>query len=203
VTGASGVIGTPTTVTAIRSRIRTWTLLWLLLFLLSLVLWVGFLTAGGIFYVLSDAVALLLALAFVPVIVGYNALLRPSAGDRSQAAMWTGLVGMAITVAGSLVLLTSDVLGGAVPGGVGLAMQIVGFGLQGAWFVLLGVLVSRVGLFSRRVVVVSYLAGVGFLLVLVGSPFGPEHPLVAVGGLISVVAFVLWAIWTRKELQQP
>ena len=109
---------------------------------------------------------------------------------------------MALSGAGSVVLLTSDILGQASSGLLGLAMQLVGFGLQGAWFLLFGRMVSRAGLFSRRVAAASYLAGIGFILVLVGSPIGQESPLVAVGGLTSLAAFVVWAIWTRRELRQ-
>lgn len=199
-TASPGAIATATHVEATRGSVRTWTLMALVAFLLSLVLWVGFLTVGGIFFTLSDGIALFMAAAMAPVMVGYDTLLRPSAGRLSRAAMWIGVSGMTLAGVGSILLLADEVAHEFVPAGGGLGMQFVGFGLEGVWFVMVGVMASRAGLFSPRVGRACSLAGVGFALGALGSPLGPDHPIVAVGGLASLIGFVLWAVWTRAEL---
>lgn len=79
-------------------------------------------------------------------------------------------------------------------------MQFLGFGLEGVWFILVGWMASVSGILSGRIAKVCYLAGAGFVLGVLGSPFGPDHPLVATGGAVSLIGFVMWAIWSRREL---
>ncbi len=200
-TTAERTIGASATTDRTIATVRSWTLIALVTFLVSLALWIGFLTVGGVFFTLSDGIALFMAGSMIPVMIGYDTLLRPSAGRLSRTARWIGLAGMAIASAGSIVLLAGDVAHDFVPAGGGLGMQFLGFGLEGVWFLMLGAMVSRGGLLSKRVSRVAYLAGAGFALGVLGSPLGPDHPIVAIGGLASLVGFVLWAIWTRAELE--
>lgn len=199
-TTAEGTIPTAAAVDKTRETIRTWSLVALTMFLLSLVLWIGFLTVGGIFFTLSDGVALLMASSMIPVMVGFDRLLRPTMGGLSRTARWAGIIGMVVAAAGSIVLLTSDVSHEFIPASGGLGMQLVGFGLEGVWFVLLGVMASRTDWLSSRLAKACYIAGAGFLMGVPGSVLGPEHPIVALGGVLAFVGFVLWAIWTRREL---
>jgi hypothetical protein len=199
-TTAEGTIPTAAAVDKTRETIRTWSLIALTMFLLSLVLWIGFLTVGGIFFTLSDGVALLMASSMIPVMVGFDRLLRPTMGGLSRTARWAGIIGMVVAAAGSIVLLTSDVSHEFIPASGGLGMQLVGFGLEGVWFVLLGVMASRTDWLSSRLAKACYVAGAGFLMGVPGSVLGPEHPIVALGGVLAFVGFVLWAIWTRKDL---
>jgi len=181
--------------------VRFWTLASLIVFVLSLAFWVGFLTVGGIFFTLSDGVALFQAAALIPVIVGYDLLFRPSVGRISQIGKWIGLAAMSLIGSGSIILLAGEVAHEFVPASGGLGMQFVGFALEGVWFLLMARAAAKSRVFSRRVGRVCFMAGVGFVLGAAGSPLGPDHPLVAAGGVLSLVGFVLWAIWSRRELE--
>lgn len=188
--------------TGTRQSIRTWTMIALGAFLASLLLWIGFLTVGGIFFTLSDGIALVLAASMIPVMVGFDALLRPDVGGLSRLAKWVGTTGMSVAAAGSVVLLIGEPAHEFVPMGGGLGMQFAGFALEGAWFVMLGVMSSRTHLLSRRLGTAAWVAGIGFLLGGLGGPMGPESITVSIGGVLSLVGFVWWAVRTRRELAE-
>lgn len=200
-TTAQSAVSTTRVMEDTRRSVRFWTLASLVVFLLSLAFWVGFLTVGGIFFTLSDGVALFQAAALIPVIVGYDLLFRPSAGRISRTGKWIGLTAMSLIGSGSIVLLTGEVAHEFIPAGGGLGLQFVGFGLEGVWFMLVAMAAAKSRVFSHRVSRVCFMAGVGFLLGAAGSPLGPEHPLVAAGGVLSLIGFVLWAVWSRRELR--
>lgn len=200
-TTAESAIAASAAVERTRETIRTWSLVALALFLASLVFWVGFMTVGGVFYTLSDGIALFMASAMIPVMVGFDRLLRPQFGAQSRTARWVGIIGMVVAGAGSIVLLTSEVSHDFIPAGGGLGMQLVGFGLEGIWFVMLGWMISRSDWLSSRIAKACYVTGAGFMMAVPGSVFGPEHPVVALGGVLSFVGFILWVVWTRRELK--
>lgn len=199
-----------TTATAIRAvehtettrSIRFWTALGLATFILSILLWVGFTTIGGVFFTLSDGVALLMATAMIPVMVGYDRILWPRFGVRSTISRWIGVVGMVIAAAGSVVLLTGEVSHEFVQGVDGLGMQLIGFGIEGLWFILLAAMAGGFALYDRRLVIATYITGIGFLLGAPGAVLGPESALVITGGAISFIGFTLWAIWSRRVLAE-
>lgn len=183
-----------------REHVRTWSLTSLVAFILSLVAYVGFTTVGGIWFTISDALSIGLAGAMMPVMAGLDTLLRPTAGNVSRTARWVGLTGMTTVIIGSIVLLTSEVSHEFVPAGGGLGMQFVGFGLEGVWFLILARIAGRAGLFSRRLANLTYLVGGGFVVGAVGSPMGPQHPLVMVGMTAAFVGFIAWVVMLRREL---
>ena len=183
--------------------IRSWTLIALIMFGLSIVFWIGFTTVGGIFFTLSDGIALFLGGSMIPVMRAFDRLLRPSQGGLSSAAKLVGVTGMVLAMAGSVVLLTSEVTHEFIPASGGLGMQFVGFGLEGIWLLLLGYMAGQSGLFSKRLEMTAYLAGSGFLLGGAGAVTGPESLPVAVGGLLSLIGFTLWVLYIRKELATP
>jgi hypothetical protein len=185
-----------------REQIRTWSLVALVVFVLSLVAYAGFTTVGGIWFTISDALALGLAAVMMPVMTGLDALLRPVVGNVSRTARWVGLAAMTIVIIGSIVLLTSEVSHEFVPAGGGLGMQFVGFGLEGVWFLLLARIGHRAGLFSRRLTRVTYLVGGGFVVGALGAPMGPDSPLVMVGMTLAFIGFIAWVVMLRPEMAE-
>ena len=180
--------------------IRTWVMVALVAFLLSIVAYAGFMTAGGIWFTISDALGLLLAGSMIPVMVGFDTILRSRHGAISRTAKWIGLTGLVIAGVGSIVLLTSEVSHEFIPAGGGLGMQFVGFGMEGVWFLMIGRMASDGAIFSRKLVWVAYAAGVGFVAGALGAPLGPGSPIVMGGATVSTVAFITWALLTRREL---
>lgn len=187
---ASGVTGT----------VRTWTLVALVMFLLNLVAYAGFSIAGGVWFTVSDALGFALAASMVPVMLGMDRLVGPGVGDVSRVARIIGVTGMVVVMAGSIVLLTSEVSHEFVPAGGGLGMQFVGFGLEGVWFLLLGRLASRAGIYSSRLGIVCYVTGAGFLVGATGAAFGPDSIGVMVGMTLSFFGFIVWAVMSRRQI---
>lgn len=79
-------------------------------------------------------------------------------------------------------------------------MQFVGFGLEGVWFLLMGRLASRAGIYSSRLATVCYLTGGGFLVGATGAAFGPDSIGVMVGMTLSFFGFIAWAIMSRRQI---
>ena len=183
-----------------RQSVRTWLLVSFVLFLLTIGAWIGFTTVGGIFFTISDAVALSLGASMVPVVVGMDTLFRPDEPDLSKRARWVGFVAMVLIAVGSIVILTSEVSHEFVPAGGGLGMQILGFALGGVWLLMIGILSGRTDLFSRRTELSAKAVAVGFLLGSLGSPFGPDNVVVVLGGGIGLIAWIVWTLSSRADL---
>jgi hypothetical protein len=181
-----------------RETVRTWLMAALALFILNLVAYIGFTVAGGIFFTISDALALLLAVAMVPVITGMARVL-----DSRRLPRWatrTGLAGSGLIAAGALILLTSQVGHEFVPASGGLGLQFAGFALIGAWLLVLARSTSRTPGFSRRTVRSAQVAGVGFAVGILALPLGPESIVVALAGMLALFGFVSWVLSLRKDL---
>ena len=183
-----------------RQSVRTWLLVSFVLFLMTIGAWIGFTTIGGIFFTISDAVALLLGAAMVPVVVGMDTLFRPDDPELSKRTRRVGLVAMVLIAVGSIVILTSEVSHEFVPAGGGLGMQIAGFAVMGVWLLMIGVLSGRTDVFSRRSELAAKAVAVGFLIGSLGSPFGPDNIVVYLGGTIGLIAWIGWAISSRADL---
>lgn len=186
--------------TGVTATVRTWTLVALVMFLLNLVAYAGFSIAGGVWFTVSDALGFALAASMVPVMLGMDRLVRPAAGHASRVARIIGVTGMVVAMAGSIVLLTSEISHEFVPAGGGLGMQFVGFGLEGVWFLLIGRLASGAGVYSRRLATVCYLTGGGFLVGASGAAFGPGSVGVMVGMTLSFFGFIAWAVMSRRQI---
>lgn len=183
-----------------RQRVRTWTMVALAMFVLNLVAYAGFMTVGGVWFTISDAAGLALAVSMVSVVTGMDRLLRPVSASASRVMKVVGITGMAIVMVGSIVLLTSDVSHEFVPAQGGLGMQFAGFGLEGVWFLMLGRLSTRTGLYTRHLGIICYLIGAGFVVGSLGAPLGPDSLPVTVGMVGSFVGFILWAVLSRRQL---
>ncbi len=200
-TTAENTVPVPTEAARTRESIRTWALVSLVLYLINGVAFAGFSAAGGIWFTISDAVGLLLAVSLLMVVLHFDALFRPAMGGLSRTARWIGVFAMGLAAAGSVVLLTSEISHEFVPGEGGLGMQFVGWGVLGVWFVLIGVMGDRTASFSRRWRWAAYAAGVGSIVAMAATlPLGPDSIAVSVGFTVAFFAIVLWVIWTRREL---
>lgn len=201
-TTAEGVAPVPGASTETKESIRNWSLIALVLYILSGVAFAGFSAVGGIWFTISDAVGLLLAVSLMVLVIRFDDLFRPLVGSISRTARWFGVVGMALAIAGSIVLLTSDVSHEFIPGEGGLGMQFVGWGLLGVWFILLALMSGRTGSFSSRWNKAAYIAGVGSVVAMVLTlPLGPASAVVSIGFTVTFIAIIFWVVWTRKELK--
>lgn len=186
---------------SVRESIRNWALIALILYVANGIAFAGFSAVGGIWFTISDAFGLLLAVALLILVIRFDDLLRPLVGSLSRNARWIGVIAMGLGIAGSVVLVSSQVGHEFLPAGGGLGMQFLGWGLLGVWFLMVGLMGQRTELFSRRWVWAAYIAGGGSVLAMLGSiPLGPDSIAVSLGFTVTFIAIVLWVIWTRKEL---
>jgi len=197
-------IGISATATNTRESLRTWALVSLVLYLISGVAFAGFSSFGGVWFTISDAVGLLLGIALMVVVIQFDNLFRSEFGSYSRTSRWIGVFAMGLGIAGSIVLLTSQVSHEFVPAEGGLGMQFVGWGLLGIWFLMLASMGSRSGLFSQRWTWAARLTGGGSVVAMALTlPLGPDSPVVSIGFALTFVAIIFWVVWTRKELRVP
>jgi len=184
-----------------KESIRAWALVSLVLYIVSGIAFAGFSQSGGIWFTVSDAVGLLLGIALMVLVVQFDRLFRQEFEGFARAARWIGVVAMGLGVAGSIVLLTSEVSHEFIPGEGGLGMQFVGWGLLGVWFIMLASMGSRSGLFSARWTWAARIAGIGSVVAMAATiPLGPDSAAVSTGFALTFVAIIFWVVWTRKEL---
>ena len=75
------------------------------------------------------------------------------------------------------------------------------FGVFGASLMVYGYLSLAKGLLPGRLAGLSIIAGASYVLVITGFILGgQEHPLAAIGGLITVVCYPAWAVWFGRLL---
>lgn len=201
-TAAEGAVTIAAPTDKTRESIRTWALVALVLYLISGVAFAGFSAAGGIWYTISDAVGLLLGVALMVLVIGFDDLFRPLAGSRSRTARWVGVVAMGLGIVGSIVLLTSEVSHEFVPAEGGLGMQFAGWALLGVWFLMIAPMGTGTGLFSRRWAWAAVIAGAGSVVAMAATiPLGPDSLAVSTGFSVTFIAIVFWVVWTRSELK--
>lgn len=183
-----------------KQNVRVWITVSFVLFVLNIIAYVGFITAGGVFFTISDTAALLFSISMIPVVVGIDTLLAPSQERLARRTKWVGLVAMTMIAAGSIVILTSEVSHEFVPAGGGLTGQIVGFALMGVWLLMVGILAGRTAVLSRRTELAAKAVAAGFLFGTLGSPFGPDNIVVYIGAGVGLVSYLVWMISTRSDL---
>ncbi|MGI9609182.1 MAG: hypothetical protein ACR2NL_02705 [Acidimicrobiia bacterium] len=183
-----------------RQSVRTWILVSFALFVVEIGAWIGFVTVGGVFFTISDAVSLLLGASLIPVVLGLDSIFKEDEPRLARSAKWVGLAAMTLISVGSIVILTSEVSHEFVPAGGGLSMQIAGFALFGVWLLLVGILSGRTETFGRRSEFAAKAVAAGFFLGSLGSPFGPDNVVTILGGVIGLSAYVVWVFSTRADL---
>ena len=187
---------------SLSERIRTWALVALVLYVINMALFVAVSTVGGIWFTVSDVFGLLLAVNLMILVMRFDDLFRPGIGNASRTARWIGIVGMGIAIAGSIILLSSQAGHEFVPGGGGLGMQFVGWGLLGVWFLMISSFARRAELFSTSWAWAARIAGASSVAaMLMVIPFGPDSLIAASAFGIAFIAIVFWVVFTRRDLK--
>lgn len=153
----------------------------------------------GIFLALRDLAVTAAALALVPVAWTTFRYFRP-ANVVNALMLSTALVGVLVTVVGSLdrvagILGTGTML--AIPPG---QTQGLGLALVGAWVLAVSFHGRRHGTAGRGATTAGNLTGLaGLVLGATAATIGP-HPLLYVAAVIAVAAFVVWATRFRRVM---
>ena len=174
--------------------------------ILGFVFIVIFFAIGQPFGTLNDFFgSVILALSMMPVAVALHQILRSRTTNLSRLALFIGLGAMAVfAFASTAVILHTFGIVTFVeprPGTGPFGLDLYAPGVIGVWLLLIGYLSIRHASFPKRLGWMGVIAGAGYVVSILGFALGgPEHPLVAVGGLAGAIAYPIWAIWLGRVL---
>ena len=165
--------------------------------ILGLVTLIVFFAWGQPWGTINDLASAALALSAMPVVLSLHLLLRRdptvlsvTALVGSEAALLTAVAFQLLLVLG---LLSFEQTAVVVP---------AAFGVFGAGLVVHSWLGRADRRWPRKVSLMGIAAGAGYVLVIVGFLLGgQQHPVTAVGGLLAVVCYPIWAIWFARVLR--
>jgi len=159
-----------------------------------------FFAVGGPAGMINDSSSVIFSLSLIPLAIVWHHLHRSLFPPLS----------LVVTVIGIIAMLTAAILQALLVFRVAeleqtLSTVLVVNAIIGVWLILNGLL-ARLG--SRRKPAVpkglawlSIVAGIGLVLIIVGFWIGgEEHPLTTIGGLVSFIGILIWAIWLGRLL---
>jgi len=164
--------------------------------ILGFVTIIAFFIVGQPFGTINDVSSAVLALSTLLVLFALYRLHRPVAPKASLAALVIGVIAMLVATALQILLIIKVIeftqTGVAVP---------VAFGVLGVSLISYGYLAMTNGLLPRRLSMLAIITGAGYVMVILGFVLGgQEHPLAAIGGLMAVICYSIWAIWFGRLL---
>jgi hypothetical protein len=159
-----------------------------------------FFAVGGLWGPINDISSVFFALSLIPPALAWHHLHRSLFPRLSLVNLAIGIIAML-----TLAILQAALVVGIVEYEQSLRPVLAATLVIGLWLVVNGVLASRgshrEGTVPRGLAWVSLVAGIGSILVGLGFWIGgEEHPLTAVGGLVSFAGIFIWAIWFGKLL---
>lgn len=166
---------------------------------LGFVAFAAFLAVGEPFASVADASGVILGVSVIAVAWGLHLVYRRLSVRRSQVVGAIGVLGGTIVAISSLGLIVNPI------GNVVSALQLevvgtIGSGVLGVWLLGAGLLDLDGRVLGRRHTFMGVAAGVGYVLLTVGFLLlGAEHPVTAIGGLVAVVAYTVWAAWLGRR----
>ena len=161
--------------------------------IISAITLVIFFSVGDPFGIMNDISSVIIGLTGIILLFAMYQLHRSVAPVMSLVAF----------VFGALAMLTAAVLQMLL---VAIRMDFgeittYAFGVFGASLVVYGYLVIVNKTLPRGLGWWGIVAGIGYVLVIMGFILGGEnHPLTYIGGLASVIAYPTWAIWLGRVL---
>lgn len=157
---------------------------------LGLATLIMFFTLGQPWGAINDITSVVLALSSLPVLLALYRLHRRSAPAISLVAVVIGVIAMLVAVAFQTLLVL-----GVIAFAQTAVIVPAAFGLFGVSLILFGYCASANGTLPRRLVLLGIFAGSGYIATIAGFLMGGEqHPLTALGGLLAVFCYPLWAV---------
>jgi len=183
-------------------RLRRWLMFMALLTLLGAFTGVGYFVYGNVFGPVSDLVSVLLGFSLYPLVSEFYRIGPEAQTGIKLTEFIIGTVAVILMIAGSAVLVLYGMGLDQLPAGIALGLQFTAIFFQGVWLILVGIHLRNTGEFSAGTIRVGLVAGTGYILFGVSSPFGSDSPAASIGALIGLIAFVYWAFRIRKELSR-
>jgi hypothetical protein len=155
-----------------------------------------FFSVGQPWGTINDVASVILAFALLPVLLALYYLQRQNAPVITLGVLVIG--GLALLVAAVFQLL---LIFGVIKFQQTAVVVSTAFGLFGASLVVYSALARAQGSLPNTLALLGIIAGVGYVLVVVGFILGgQEHPLAAIGGLTAVIIYPIFAIWFGRIL---
>jgi hypothetical protein len=152
-----------------------------------------FFSLGQPFGTINDIASVFQVIFMLPLALVLYLLFRPHSQSLSFLAMLLGVGGMLVAgvVQGLLVL-------GAITFQQSARSFPAGFAI-GGWLMLSSYLSLSSQLLPRRLACLGLLAGVGYIVTVVGFLRGSyQDPLFYAGGLLTVICYPTWAFWLGR-----
>jgi len=188
----------------VNKSLRVWLLLNAVAYIMGAVTGIGYFTIGGIMAPVSDFMAIIIGLTFIPVTLLVARIFSVVDLSVAEFSRFMGLMGHIIFALSGLALVISYFSSSWFPeapsfGKQAFAAQLVGIFLEGIWLFLLARLSRQAGL-KTRFMVYLILAGAGNVLFVAGTAM--RMPVVAGGmAFVGFIAYILWAFGFRKSLK--
>lgn len=147
---------------------------------------------------LNDLNTILMALATVPVALALHPLASRTSGWLATVALGADLVGV-LLAAGFSALLLAQVMSFNTT----LLPIVIGNGLIGVWLLMTAALVLAASAVPAPLGWLGIAGGTGLMIASMGFPLlGREHPVIAAGGVMSLVGLVGFYGWAGVLLLQ-
>ena len=157
---------------------------------------IAFFTVGQPFGTINDIFSVVIALSSMVVLYALHQIHQQGAPLINLAVFAVGVSALLVAAVLQTLLILNVITFAQTAVIVPLA-----FGFFGAALVVYGRLSLANGLLPARLAWMSIIAGVGYVLVITGFILGgQEHPLAAIGGLVTVIVYPGWAIWFGRLL---
>jgi hypothetical protein len=162
--------------------------------ILGFVAIIGFIMVGGLFGVTSDVSSIIISLTMFPILWALYQLHRSHAPAVSLGALVMGLIAMLIATI-LQVLLVIRVLSNSQTE----IAVLSSYGVTGMALITFNYFAYVHDTLSRKLAIWGIVAGAGYFWTAVGYILGRQnHLLTYVGGLLSVIAYPVWAIWLGR-----
>ncbi len=164
--------------------------------ILGLVTLILFFSLGQPWGTINDITSVILAFSLLPVLWALYHLHRSDAPVITLVILVTGVLALLVAFVFQILLVFNIIefeqTAVIVP---------AAFGLFGTSLMVYSVLARTQGTLPGMLAVLGILAGVSYVMVIVGFILGgQEHPLTSVGGLTAVITYPIFAIWFGRIL---
>lgn len=155
-----------------------------------------FFSRGQPWGTINDVSSVILAFVLLPVLLALYTLHRQNAPAIALAVLVIGVLALLVAAAFQLLLIFNviEFMQTAI-------IVPTAFGLFGAALVVYSTLARAHGSLPNALAWLGIVAGVSYMLVIVGFILGgQEHPLAAMGGLTAVTIYPIFAVWFGRML---
>lgn len=155
-----------------------------------------FFSVGQPWGTLNDVTSVILAFSLLLVLLALYFLHRQNAPALTLGVLVIGVLALLVAAVFQLLLIF-----GVIEFQQTAVVVSAAFGLFGAALIVFNAIARAQGTLPGTLALLGIVAGVSYVLVIVGFILGgQEHPLTAVGGLTAVITYPIFAIWFGRIL---